>query len=227
MSQVPRAVSLQVRQETQKLAKKAKEFSGRKGFEIETALQDSKALLDEGGSLFSELFTGKKSKLHGIFEFHQELQKHGLIPPPLEPGTLDFAFAPADLTATKTDWATELKKIRAFKKARDKASVALLDLAKAMDAPLGRKMYFSLLQNFCLEQAAELSKVNEMKAKPKSAADQIKRLSDWVGDMTVFASSGWDYSADRKKSGAKVVQLNAKNDDKPNKIKTTKMTKNL
>jgi hypothetical protein len=231
MAQVPKAVSAQVLAETQKLARRAKEFSCLTNAQIEAKLEPFEVITDKDGSNFSELLNGKKSKIHKLTEFHKALKKAGLLPPEPEPDSQEafekmFYGNPDAKTLKQTNWQAESNKVAAFKKARTKAAAALNELAAAMDHPAG-KMYFSLLQNFRLKQDSPTHCADgaEIARKMASASDQIRELATFIGEMSVMAASGWDYS--NSVSGAKVVQLKPTNEDKSRRTKTTKKTKNL
>lgn len=197
MSQVPRAVSTQVLRETQKLAKRAKEESGKTHVEISAAL----ARENKEGGRFSELVTGKRSAAHGLVDMHEQLVAAGYISPPTAIDDFGTSSLEDNRLTRECNWASESKKAEAFYRKRDKAAKALHELAEVMreEGDPQSRFYFDLLRNFYLEDIKRYG----------SAADQVARLADRIASMNaeyIQSSSGWKYS----ETGAKVVHSEPK-----------------
>jgi hypothetical protein len=268
MAQVPVAVAAQVKSETQKLAQEAKIFSKLTNFQIEERLLEftldngKKVIADEGGSHFSELVSGKKSKAHQLVYFREGLEKTGLIPPVLKSHDVHAKVTArveiADAVKNRKDtrdsrqrveifcnWKEEAAKVAAFSKAKNNAAAALRKLAKVMDSPTEQKMVFDDLNNFYREKIREhqdsLLSLRNCITQPTTGAqlqklitgtfinpsNQVQQLADTVAELQIRASSGWDYSTPTPKTGAKVVQLEAKDVAKRRVMKKVKKAKSL
>jgi hypothetical protein len=268
MAQVPVVVAAQVKSETQKLAQEAKIFSKLTNFQIEERLLEFKldngkrVVADEGGSHFSELASGKKSKAHQLVYFREALEKTGLIPPVLKSNDghakITARVESADAVKSRTDtrdsrqrveivcdWKEETAKITAFNKAKNNAAAALRRLAEVMDSPTQQEMSFDDLNNFYREKIQEhkdsLQSLRDCIGigQPTTGdqlqklisgtfinpAEQVQQLAEMVVELKIHASSGWDYSTPIPKTGAKVVQLKAKDAGKRSVMKKAKKTK--
>lgn len=166
MAQVPFAVKKQVLAETQRLAQRAKEFSGLTNAEIEARLVPFGVVSDKGGSHFSELLNGKASKAHSLVGFRQALEKADLLPASgtdflfhwdrhlLDRGmvsatpSLDLSEFRRTLDKSRTqlraDWKEEDQKAAAIVKAKQQVESALVKLADAIDG--SPEFFFDLLE---------------------------------------------------------------------------------
>lgn len=207
MPQSHRAIAAQVLLETERVAKMAKEKSGRTNVELESALADLDKQRKSEGSRFSELLNGRRSACSGLVTMHDQLVAAGYIDPPGD----DFGIVTSEEVrrSTEFDFAAESKKAEDFYKARNKAAQALQELAEVMKHPPipdpKRTKYQPSRFNFSRLRNYYLSEVDRVDA---TAAEQVDRLADWVSEMSFMSTSGWDWS--KSKSGAKVVHSEPK-----------------